>query len=253
MGDRRARWMKATLAAACVLSFAVPAASADSTVSVSFDPQNLRFDQPVTLTFWGTTDGPERLYAYYYGHYKTFGVCSADTVHYAGQTPNLLDGVPVTGLFSIPATPVTFPSVPDYYNGEYSVCVWLAGPGPETAVGTPQTIDFKVHRAPRPRPVATWLFSSFRLGAHGRELAVTSQVMAFSGGPPRGRCALEVYSASSYSWLYAKPQAHIDGHGRCRFSLEYGGRWRRRFRVRFVPALGFKASLGIPMWVGTRM
>ena len=114
--------------------------------------------------------------------------------------------------------------------------------------GTPQTIDIKVHRAPQPKPVATWLFSSFRPGAHGRELAVTAQVMAFSGGPPRGRCVLEVYSAGS--WLYAKPQAHIDGRGRCRFPLTDRDQRRQRLRVRFVPAVGFKASLGAPTWVG---
>lgn len=246
MGNRRACCKRALVAAACLLAFAVPTASADTAVSVSFDPQSLRFDQPVTLTFWGTADGPERLYAYYYARYRTLGACSADTVH--SVEPNLLDGVPVAGFFSIPALPVTFPSEPDEYNGEYSVCVWLASPASETPAGTPQTIDIKVHRAPQPKPVATWLFSSFRPGAHGRELAVTAQVMAFSGGPPRGRCVLEVYSAGS--WLYAKPQAHIDGRGRCRFSLTDRDQRRQRLRVRFVPAVGFKASLGAPTWVG---
>jgi hypothetical protein len=248
VGRGRGLWLHATVVAACALCVAVPVASADTAVSVGIDPQDPGFDQPVTLTFTGTTNAPERLYAYTYSDYRAFGVCTGADSGSAPGTPNVLDGVPVTGFFSIPAT-VTFPAADDISNGLYTVCVWLAGPGSETAIGPPQRIGLHVRRPAEPKPVDTWLRSSYRLRAGSHRLAVTSQIVAFSGGPPRGRCVLEVYAART--WLYATPQAQIDGRGRCRFSID-AHHLRRRFRVEFIPAVGFKASIGAPAWVDAR-
>jgi hypothetical protein len=239
--------MHATAVAACALCLAVPGASADTPVSVGIGPQDLRFDEPVTLTFTGTTNAPERLYASTYADYRAYGVCTGAEPGSAAGAPNVLDGVPVTGFFSIGAT-VTFPADDDISNGRYSMCVWLAGPGPQAAIGTVQRIDLHVRRPPQPKAVDTWLHSSYRLGAPRGELAVTAQVVAFDRGPPRGTCVLDVYAAGT--WLYATPRAHLDGRGRCRFSID-APHLRRRFRVEFIPAAGYKASIGAPAWVAS--
>ncbi len=237
-----------TMALTVLAAASLPAAQADAPIQVTLSPAKPLVNVPVTMTFTGTSDSPEKLYVFIYDYvtYQATGgtICLGADPMQLDAREYLVADVPVSGAFTVPVT-TTFPLDANYLNGDYTLCAWLADSRASPATAARQRIQFHVSTPPVSPPLRTSVATTFRVDSSRRRLAVTSRIRA-SGEIPKGRCVLEVQR--SHEWLYATSYEPVDAGGRCRLSLRVKTPDRLHFRVRFRPSAGFRASVGHPVW-----
>jgi hypothetical protein len=238
-----------TLALSLLAVAGLPAAQADSPIQLTLSPAQPLVNEPVTMTFTGTSDTPEKLYVFIYDYvgYQASGgtICLGSDPTPRNSSEYLVVDVPVSGAFSVPAT-TTFPLDENYLNGDYTLCAWLADSRASPAMSPRRRIDFHVSKPPVTPPLPTSVAMTFRFDRRHRKLAVTSHILA-SGKVPEGSCVLEVQRA--HVWLDATSHVAVDAGGRCHLSLRVKSSDRVHFRVRFRPATGFRTSVGHPAWL----
>ena len=238
-----------TMALTLLAAASLPAAQADAPIQVTLSPAKPLVNVPVTMTFTGTSDSPEKLYVFIYDYvtYQATGgnICLGTDPMQRNASDYLVVDVPVSGAFTVPVT-TTFPLDENYLNGDYTLCAWLADSRASPATSARQRIQFHVSTPPVSPPLRTSVATTFRFDAGHRKLAVTSHIHA-SGEIPKGSCVLEVQR--SHEWLYATSYVAVDAGGRCRLSLRVKTPHDVHFRIRFRPATGFRASIGRPAWL----